>query len=111
MKQRDRVIIAILAPIAVVMIVVAIAFYDDYADRMRERDDSLRHDSEIHKNITPPANPTGGSGGGEAVGDLGGGGRTGGGEAHDRNPFACEHSCSTICDWSEAEYNATVEGH
>ncbi len=53
----------------------------------------------------------GGSGGGEAVGDLGGGGRTGGGEAHDRNPFACEHSCSTICDWSEAEYNATVEGH
>ena len=31
------------------MIIVAIAFYDDYDARMRERDDSLRHDSEIHK--------------------------------------------------------------
>ena len=40
-----------------------------------------------------------------------GGGRAGGGEAHDHNPCTYEYGCSTICDWSEAEYNATVEGH
>ncbi len=48
-EQRNRIIIAILLPVAIVLVVVAVVFYNDYAKEMKERDDSKRFLTETEK--------------------------------------------------------------